>query len=411
MDREAKTKHFLSRVLREHYNNVEPILPPRFTMREYAFIYMGGSGMHRPVAFDTKKEVISFLRKKTPIHSYYSTAYYSNPYAPMKDKDWLGADLVFDLDADHLPGGEELGYVEQLKLVRKKTKLLIDDFLLDDFGFDEDDITINFSGHRGYHIHVRRKDVLPMSRQARREIVDYITGKGLDHDVILPKKVLEVDRFQEFSTRAESPELPPEEEGGWRKRTRKLTIQLLKRWSSLPEGRVLEEMMQKHGIGKKTAQGLYKHLFTEGKWRLVVDEGILDIFPEKSKVKVDTFEKIIEGIIDEHNIQEVGEDIVGTTDEPVTGDTKRLIRLQNSIHAGSFLTVVTIPLDELGEFDPLEKAIPTYLSDKQYRLSFDRMPNTDSIQIGDKEFEFGDEMEVPEYAVPFLISKFKAKLL
>ncbi|MGM0509563.1 MAG: DNA primase small subunit domain-containing protein [Thermoplasmatota archaeon] len=411
MNSEEKTKRFLSRVLRDHYKTVDMSLPYRFTSREFAFIYRGSHGMHRPVGFSKKSELMKFLQNKIPIHAYYSTAYYSNPRAPMKEKEWLGADLVFDLDADHLPGGDELDYPEQLKLVKKKTRLLLEDFLLDDFGFEKKHVSLNFSGHRGYHIHVRRKDVLQMSAQARREIVDYITGRGLDTSVILPTETFEVDRFQEFRKNAESPRLPPPEQGGWRKKTRELTINLLKRWSEMPEDKVLSEICEKHGVGEKTAEGLYDELYEKEKWKRVVEEGVLDVFPEDRQINVKTFEKIIDGIIEEEIIREVGSEVVGTTDEPVTGDTKRLIRLRNSIHGGSFLAVKPIDVDEFSDFDPLKDAVPECLGQKEYEITFEKEPPLEKIVIRGKTIDLEKDTKIPEYAVPFILSKYRAKLI
>ncbi len=411
MDSEIKTRRFLSRVLRDHYSSLDLYLPYRFTRREFAFVYMGGKGMHRPVAFSTKKEASEFLIKKTPLHAYYSTAYYSDPKVPMKNKEWLGADLVFDLDADHLPGGDVLSYPEQLEEVRKKTRLLIHDFLMGDFGFDEDELHLYFSGHRGYHIHIRSKKVLNMSSQARREVVDYITGIGLDVTEILPSEDIEVDSFMEFKKIAKSPKLPGEDVGGWGKKMRKLTIQLLERWSKMERDSVLKEMKEKHKIGDSTADGLYKELYDKEKWKRVKEEGTLDIFPEQGKVNVNSFKGIIEGVLDEKNIREIGSQIIGTTDEPVTGDIKRLIRLPTSIHGGSFLEVTPININEFADFDPLEKAIPKCLSTDKKELVMKKLPELNEIKVGGEYIEFDEKMTVPEFAAPFIISKYRAKLL
>ncbi len=386
-------------------------MPYRFTRREFAFVYMGGKGMHRPVGFSTKKEASDFLIKKTPLHAYYSTAYYSDPKVPMKNKDWLGADLVFDLDADHLPGGDELSYPEQLEEVRKKTRLLIHDFLMEDFGFEKDELHLYFSGHRGYHIHIRSKKVLNMSSQARREVVDYITGIGLDVTEVLPSEDIEVDSFMEFKKIAKSPKLPGEDVGGWGKKMRKMTIQLLERWSKMERDSVLKEMKEKHKIGDNTADGLYKELYDKEKWKRVRDEGTLDIFPEQGKVNVNSFKGIIEGVLDERNVREIGSQIIGTTDEPVTGDIKRLIRLPTSIHGGSFLEVTPINIDDFSDFDPLEKAIPKCLSTDKKELAMNKSPELNEIYVGGECIEFDEKMTVPEFAAPFIISKYRAKLL
>lgn len=381
-------------------------------MREFAFVYFNSEGMHRPVAFRSGAELNSFLKKKTPLHSYYSTAYYSNPEAPMAEKEWLGADLVFDLDADHIPGSEELNYVEQLEKVKEKCLLLIQDFLLDDFGFDEDDLELYFSGHRGYHIHVRDDDILSLSAQARREIVDYITGVGLDLNVILPTVRIKVGEFQERDITKESPRLPPKDEGGWREKTRRLTKELLKRWSGMDKDEVIEEMKEKHRIGDKTSEGLYEELYGKGKWEKILEKGTLDIFSEDERmVNVRSFKKIINGILSEENVQEIGSQIIGATDEPVTGDTKRLIRLPHSIHGGSFLTVKDLNIDELEKFEPLKDALPGFLSNKKYQIEFETLPDIEKIKIKDEFFHIEENMEIPEFAAPFMTSKLKGKLL
>ena len=71
-------------------------------------------------------------------------------------KKWQGADLIFDLDADHLPEMEEVkkGNITFSKLmdyIREQTYRLVHDVLLGDFGLDEK-TCITFSGGRGYHV-------------------------------------------------------------------------------------------------------------------------------------------------------------------------------------------------------------------------------------------------------------------
>ena len=53
----------------------------------------------------------------------------------MKEKIWQGADLIFDLDADHLRNAPK-SYGEMLVLVKKETQKLLT-FLFSDFGFNE----------------------------------------------------------------------------------------------------------------------------------------------------------------------------------------------------------------------------------------------------------------------------------
>ena len=106
----------------------------------------------------------------------------------MPRKNWLGADLIFDLDASHRehdPEGKDCGKFtcsKCLSHVKGQTVKLIEEFLVPDFGFSKNEISVNFSGNRGYHVHVVNKDVLPLGRDERREMVDYITGTGLQYE-------------------------------------------------------------------------------------------------------------------------------------------------------------------------------------------------------------------------------------
>jgi len=50
-------------------------------------------------------DVDTFFADNAPRHAYFSAARYDDPGAStMSQKGWRSADLVFDLDADHLPG-------------------------------------------------------------------------------------------------------------------------------------------------------------------------------------------------------------------------------------------------------------------------------------------------------------------
>ena len=104
-----KTKDFLQEKFREYYSSADIMLPPRFTAREWGFLNWGGGVMNRHVRFSTINEIKAYLEKTAPAHSYHSVAYYSDPGSKtMIEKKWQGADLIFDLDADHLPEMEDV---------------------------------------------------------------------------------------------------------------------------------------------------------------------------------------------------------------------------------------------------------------------------------------------------------------
>ena len=64
---------------------------------------------------------------------YYSSAYYRRPEEKvMLEKQWMGAELIFDLDADHLAGADKLTYSQILEEVKRHTERLVFKFLMDD---------------------------------------------------------------------------------------------------------------------------------------------------------------------------------------------------------------------------------------------------------------------------------------
>jgi DNA primase small subunit len=177
------------------------MMPPELTRREWGFIFfdeMPEVVMRRHKAFSSQSEAIEYLRSMMPAHVYHSAAYYQFPgAATMKEKEWQGADLIFDLDADHLPMKPK-SYAEMLSNVKAETLKLLD-FLLEDFGFSEDNVSIAFSGGRGYHIHIRDPKVLSLESAERREIVDYLSGTGLSVDFLFKPskhKVYDTGKFK-----------------------------------------------------------------------------------------------------------------------------------------------------------------------------------------------------------------------
>ena len=58
------------------------------------------------------------------------------------DVEWLGAELIFDLDADHMKGADTMTYVQILAEVKKHTIRRIDDFLMGDLGIQESEMKL-----------------------------------------------------------------------------------------------------------------------------------------------------------------------------------------------------------------------------------------------------------------------------
>ena len=155
----------------------------------------------------------------------------------MPGKEWLGADVVFDLDADHLRGAESLDYAGQLSLVRERVRALLDDFLFSDFGIDPARVLLVFSGGRGYHVHVQDDSFGSLTSPERRELVDYVTGAGFDARRVVatergaPSAVPDdVEGGPGRRTSRPFSRLPAPDAPGWAGRTSRAVVALLERF-------------------------------------------------------------------------------------------------------------------------------------------------------------------------------------
>ncbi|MEM1999392.1 MAG: DNA primase catalytic subunit PriS [Archaeoglobaceae archaeon] len=168
-------KQYLIKKFSEFYSKHRIDLPREFKKREFAFVPFESIPefvMRRHVSFESEEEFRGYVAKNVPAHVYYSSAYYENPgEEKMEKKGWIGADLIFDIDGDHLPIKTKniASLLERTKIeVKKLIKLL-----KTDFGVKE--VEIFFSGGRGYHVHVLDEDFRYLEAPERREIIDYLT--------------------------------------------------------------------------------------------------------------------------------------------------------------------------------------------------------------------------------------------
>jgi DNA primase small subunit len=212
----SPSQSFIIEKFSEYYNNPSTVLKAPFSIgqREFAFLLFKDKIMSRHKSFGTVGRLRSYISAVHPSDVYNSCAYYENPEAEMDKKGWLGADLVFDIDADHIPTTcskihdewvckncnfdgkgitpESCPVCESPKIDTKtwpceiclnsakaETGKVID-MLNTDFGLGDEEIHVFFSGHRGYHIQVETVNVRMLNAMARKEIVDYVSGLGLN---------------------------------------------------------------------------------------------------------------------------------------------------------------------------------------------------------------------------------------
>ena len=360
----TETKTFVRNKFSEYYqkhsSSIQP--PTKIEKREFGFLVFKERVMIRHKGFKNVDDLSKFLKTLVPSDVYYSSAYYEKPEEKMEEKGWLGADLIFDIDADHIPtpcakihdtwicsncGTVGKGVLPEkcpacgeqrfnqktwpckvcLESAKVETIKLID-MLTRDFGFSSKEMSVSFSGHRGYHLHVESREIQALDSMARKEVVDYILGIGLETSF----HGLGEERGERKSRVLVGPSL---EDSGWRGRIARGTYEFL--LTATPEE--LEEI----GLKKKVVDTLTQH-----------KETILESWKEKGPwgivkgVGVASWRKIA---------QRGAEMQSAKIDTVVTTDTHRLIRLTNTLHGKTGLKKIEVPITDIERFDPFKSAI------------------------------------------------------
>ncbi|WP_430505477.1 DNA primase small subunit PriS [Haloparvum sp. PAK95] len=379
-----RTREYLKGRFGDYYRSTSLTPPPDANEREWGHIpWTPGSEttMIRHQSLYDLGDLDTFFEETAPRHAYFSAARYGNPGAStMSKKDWRSADLVFDLDADHLPSidPEEATYAEMLATCKAALERLLD-FLENDFGFE--DLQIVFSGGRGYHVHVRDEAVQTLDSDARREIVDYIRAIDLDTD----------DLIQTVSASGTTQRVL-RTNGGWGARVHEALVEYAEELREMDDEDAMERLQELDGIGEGRAETIL------GAFRRnpdAVSEGNLEAGGPGVRRLVDAL------------ASRVRANETSPIDEPVTTDTRRLIRLPGTLHGGSGLRVTRIDPDDLDDFDPLVDAVPDRFVGREITVATDEQR---TVELRDDTFivEPG-ENSVPEFVGMFLMARDEAR--
>ncbi len=412
---EAKeaTAEFLRSHFRRFYETTKRVLPDRFGRREFGFMFFNSTMVIRHLGFSRESELNDFFVHRVPAHAYYSSAYYEKPGAPtMEEKGWLGADLVFDLDADHLPNAKRMTYPEMLEAIRLRILKLHDEFLRRDFGFEEDKMRIVFSGGRGYHIHVFDERVWSLGSHERREIVDWITGKGLDVNQAFRESAFDLREFRGHAKIKKKVVGPAQDEPGWRGKIARGVNELVAKLEGMDHDTAVAFLVSFEGVKEPAAEDLYENLFKPRttKPRVIrgVDrlrEGQIEALSDRSRDLLIRIVKEVQQVPLEERAGVHLEGVIqrGDTDEPVTSDIKRLIRMPSSLHGKTGLRVVPLTRDELDGFRPLRDAVPETWTDERVRL---RLTDRINLEIRGESFNLQPGVnDVPQYLAIFLAAR------
>jgi DNA primase small subunit len=406
---DAFSQAFVSRTFSEYYASHSNSLPPpeALSQRELAFFLFKERMMVRHRSAVNLNGLRRLIGDLQPSDVYYSCAYYENPEADMDKKGWQGADLVFDIDADHIPtscdkihdewacgkcqfngkgptpdkcpacGAEKFDTkswpCERCINSAKDETIKLIDMLEKDFGFPENDIRVFFSGHRGYHVHVETEAVRNLDAMARKEIVDYVYGTGLTgFDERAKEKRGKKSGDRVFSLH----------DFGWNKRI-KIGMQKF----------ILNATKEDlNDIGIKRAEPILQN-----------KEAIANRYVEENRwssakgVGAETWTKLARYVKELESAQ---------IDTVVTTDIHRLIRMNGTLHGKSGLLKVEFPVKHLKDFDPFTEAVAFKEGTAKVRVS-----NAPQFRLGENTFGpyTNQEVTLPTAAAVLLICKGRAE--
>jgi DNA primase small subunit len=378
-----KSALFVSSLLRQYYTRAQGIAPRDIASREFGFGDFEKKIAFRHCAFKDEKELKEYLTRNAPAFVSYSSAEYQRPAGrPIESKGMLGSELVFDLDSSDIKlackaeHGDGWICGKCLDAVKGQTVRLIEDFLVPDFGFSDNDIEINFSGNRGYHVHINSSTVYGLDSEAKRSIANYIAGRDID-----PRSF-----FPALGVRGVRLDGPKPTDAGWGGKLANAVIAALNKGT---------DALIALGIEKSYAGKLYRNRasiilgITTGNW---------------DKVQIPNKAEFWSNVLNSIAIAQSS-----SIDRNVTGDSSHLIRLPGTIHGDTGLIAEKIgSLAALKDFDPMKDAIAFKAG--TIRIATQKVPafSMGGAQMGPYNNE---KPELPTYAAVYLMLKRLATLL
>ncbi|MDO8625681.1 MAG: DNA primase small subunit domain-containing protein [Candidatus Diapherotrites archaeon] len=386
--------------------------PPDVASREFGYGVWGKKISSRHGAFSSAAEFNRFLQSTVPFFVSYSSAYYQFPdRRPMEAKIWLKSDLIYEFDADDfkLPcaqdhdfwgckschatgrgvvsacsscGGASIATDQWvcpkcLTAVKEKV-LLLCGVLETDFGLT-DGVLINFSGSKGFHVHVRSKNVWSMPARGRVELLDYLTGTNLDLPML---------GFAESKTGLST--IPFPRARGWSKK-------LLTGLKTLLDQQDASRISEAGGNEpKKTGDWLVQN--RESVWSSI-SKGVFPQIAPKSMVKSAVFWK--------NALESVADTVRLPVDRSTSLDQYKVVRVPETLHGSTGLLAAKVDFNMLSEYNALRESV--VFSDSAQQVWVSRAPK---FELGNESFgPFENEWaQVPEYAAVFLLCHGAARL-
>jgi len=348
---------FLKKEFSNYYKSNPVKAIPKLNEREIGYGELGKKISSRHLSFSNEKEFNEFLINSSPFYVSASAAYYEFPSRkPMQAKNWIGADLIYEFDADDLKTScsenhtfwecinckkkgtglqthcdscgqalkvEEWVCPQCLEETKKEVKRLLE-FLEIDLGLTQG-YAFNFSGSKGFHVHIRSNETKKLSPRARVELVDYLTANGLDFESLgfyFDKKIMHCPKKDSSK--------------GWQKIILNELIKLIKEenFSLLASfsGETVRQTKKFFSFPEEAVNEINKGFLPgpKGKKGKLFWENILDALKKEKKILLDRSTSI---------------------------DSTKIIRIPNTLHGSTGLKAKTLSLDELKEFKGFDDAV------------------------------------------------------
>jgi len=420
---------FLKRLFQAYYQEKQKQIPAVSSLkfREFGFIPWEKQIMIRHIGFKSQKILLNYLIDRGPKHVYSSGSLYLQPEAQnMESKKYQCCDLIVDIDVDHFytPCKDEhdfwycnnceakgTGMLEKcpkcekskitklnwicdkcLDVAKNEIKKLIYDFLIPDFGTDEKNMRIAFSGHRGYHLKVESEELRKLNSDERREIVDYLTGENISFEVLgLGEKSQMIHGLSK-------------ENIGWSQKIMKKIEEILCK----PKTEIRNLLLDKKRFGFNPSL-VTSFLNSKDDFLELISKGERNVWSIEG-FGLTMWKNFLKGVV-----KHIGVEL----DEPVSIDIHRLIRYPGSLHGKTGFKVQEITLTELEEFTPLnemnEKLDPIVFYSKNVTQKLEiverALPITKIKGTKYGPYVQGEKIDVPHHIAVFLLCKEVAKTI
>jgi DNA primase small subunit len=381
---QSREAEFLRKLFADYYSKhtISSVPSPEF--REFGYGVYRKKIANRNMAFSTEQEMNYFLRTSAPLFFSYSNAYYKFPAkTPMQSKELFKADIIYEFDADELGiEVEEINGIQWFKEIHleeaKKQVYKLLNFIVDDFNLPLDDLSINFSGKAGFHVHLRGKEIQELKKKARIELVDYLTAQNIDYINL----GFDLDAL-----------IAPRPVGLWQKRL----LDGIREFFKKDE----KEIAKITGFQKKKISSITNDVPAI---LSSLDKGVL--VQLDGRKSADFWRKVLDSIVEKEK---------SPIDRQTSIDLHKIIRVPETLHGDTGFIAKKLSLDELKKFNPYNDAIvfdDGFAKQNGINLIEVKVNNAPKFSLLGKEFgPFNDEeVKLPLYAAVYLVGKGAAVL-